>query len=395
MKRKLLYFFIFIITISILTGCSSAGSYYSKGKKAFRKGDYEEAANTFTMAIAKNPNRAEYYIDYGMCLIELKQYEEAQSQFDQAYLEKDIKLIRRNNKRALRGKGIAYYRQNQYKKAIEQFELALEISELPKLSMDILYYKASALKHLDSYDQAVEAYTMLLELDPRSSEALSERGFCYRILGEYENGLEDYNQAIALDESNYSYYFGKYHLLKDYGRDKEANELLEEATAIEAKTDEQLYQQAKLQYYLGNDEIAYNDFMEYYQKGFLEASYYIGELHLKNKDYRQAIASYEGYLQETRTPNSIIYNQLGVCYLKLGEYQQALSLFQKGIELQDQATLQVLCKNEIIAFENMGLFDQARESLEVYLKRYPDDAMAVREGVFLETRLTKEAITAP
>jgi tetratricopeptide (TPR) repeat protein len=70
MIKKLLSIGIIFVLI-LLSGCSFAGNYYKDGKKSFEKGDYKVAADDFSKAIAANPNRAQYYIDYGLALVAL------------------------------------------------------------------------------------------------------------------------------------------------------------------------------------------------------------------------------------------------------------------------------------------------------------------------------------
>ena len=43
-------------------------------------------------------------------------------------------------------------------------------------------------------------------------------------------------------------------------------------------------------------------------------------------------------------------------------------------------------KNEIIAYEYSGDFASAKECMEDYIEKYPDDSDAEREYQFLETR---------
>ena len=60
-------------------------------------------------------------------------------------MDKKRPIVQANNKRALRGKGIAYVNTHNYLEAINHFDEALSISELSDLNMDILYYKGYVL----------------------------------------------------------------------------------------------------------------------------------------------------------------------------------------------------------------------------------------------------------
>jgi tetratricopeptide (TPR) repeat protein len=354
--------------------------------KSFSDENYEAAAENFSKAISNNSNRAKYYIDYGMTLIALGQFEEAMVQFDLAYIDKNIKMIQENNKRIMRGKGIAYYQMNQYEKALEQFDQALQISELSELDMDILYYKGRTLVMLGSYETAIDVYTLILSGNDKDSDALFERANIYYSLGDIEKGIADYDAAITLKPDCYLYYFGKYYLLKENGRASEADGVLSEAAKIEAKTEEDQYHQAKIEYYLGNYDLALSKLGESFSNGFSEAYYYIGEIYRDKKDYETAVYYYESYIEKGKVQSSIVYNQLGFCFMKLGDFKTALKWLDEGIKYQHPVTLKVLKKNEIVAYESMGDFDTAHEKLKEYLVLYPEDEKAQREEEFLITR---------
>ncbi|NLP34568.1 MAG: DUF3808 domain-containing protein [Clostridiales bacterium] len=387
MKRTLLSIGLMVLVIFTLTACNSAGKYSKDGKKHFDNGKYEEAAESFLKAVDRNPNRTDYYIDYGMTLIALGRYDEAIVQFDQAYRDKDIKIIKQNNKKILRGKGIAYYHSKQYEKAIEQFDLALQISEWSDLNLDILYYKGNSLMATGFYDLAIAVYDEILSQDAKNVPALLERAYSYRIIGAYENALEDYDRAITLKPDNYDCYFGKYNLLLEYGMDTEAAEILAQASAIAEDGQEDLFNIAKLHYYQGSLDLALAELEESYEKGFVEAYFYIGEIYREKKDYLKAIYYYEIFLEERMLQSPSVYNQLGYCFIKLGDPSKAVTYLEKGIAMNHAGTKKALMKNEIIAYEELGEFEIASEKMQEYLMLFPDNLEAQRENSFIKTRI--------
>lgn len=387
MMRKLLSMGMLIILIAAASGCSTAGSYYKDGKKSFAQGDYEKAADCYSKAIAKQPYRADYYIDYGLSLVTLGRYEEALEQFDRAYINKELLLIKENNKRALRGKGITYYNMMQYDKAIEEFTHALEINELTDLDMDILYYMANSMNMTGSYDKAIETYTSLLSYDKKNASVYSKRALCYRSLRAYEKSLEDYEKAISLEPKNYDHYYSKYYLMAEMGDDNGAAEVLSQAQEIPVITSQDKYNLAKLHYLQGDYDKALSEFSEGYASGFTEAYYYIGEIYRIKKDYTKAIYYYESYIEskEVKSPN--VYNQMAICLIKSDEYEDALQFLEKGMNYHDATTLQVFKKNEIIVYEKLGRYEEARVKMEEYQRNYPEDSLALREAAFIDSRV--------
>lgn len=387
MKKLLSVGIVFIILF--LSGCSFAGNYYEDGKKAFKRGDYEQAADDFSKAIASNHNRAQYYVDYGLSLIALGKYEESLTQFDKAYMNKDMAVIRKNNKRALRGKGIAYYKLNEYEKAVAELKAALEIDELAELNMDILYYMGSIYRVSGAFDKAVDAYTEIIQNDKDDALAYAERAYCYCSLGSFKKSLTDYNKAISRDPDNFEYYFGKFNLLMDIKDTAGAKEVLAKASDIKVKTDEDKYNMAKLHYYQENYGAALTELENSYTSGFYEAYYYVGEIYRIQKNYTKASYYYETYINKGNTDSPRVYNQIAVCLMKTGDYKKALDYLDTGIKFKDTSTLRVLKKNEIIACEKIGDYDAAATKMKAYLAAYQEDEAATREAEFINTRLAK------
>lgn len=373
------------ITISI-TACSSADNQYKQGNKLFAEGNYEEAEQYYKKAITTNPNRADFYINYGMTLIKLGKFNEAMEQFDRVYMEKSIQIVRENNKKSLRGKGIALYSMKKFNDAIQCFDQALSMNELRELDMDILYYKGSAQKELGLYTEAEETYTTILTIDSENREALGSRAYLYYKLGNYEKSLEDYNKVISLEPNAINYYLGKYNLLKSQGKTEEANQVLEQVLNLEFKTPEDNYHLAKVYLYKGDYDLALVSLKEAYNQGITEASYYLGDIYEIKKDYENALYYYIQHLNESDTIIVTVYNQIGSCYIKTGKYKEALNYIEKGLALQQVDTMQVLKKNEIVAYEKLGMFDIAYEKIKEYRIEYPEDKDAEKEEAFLKTR---------
>lgn len=386
MKNKALSIIIISLIFVSFTGCTTAGSFKNEGMKLFDQGKYEEAATSFLKAIELNPNRTDYYIDYGMTLITLGRYDEAIDQFDEVYQDRNMVVIKQNNKRIHRGKAIAFYYNKEYDKAIEQLDLALDIQELPKLDMDILYYKGDSALKVGEYDMAIQAYTKLIELDDKSAKPLLERAYCYEALGDYGSSLEDYDAAIDLEPKSYVGYLGKYALMMELGMKGEADEILTIASELGGERDEDRFNQGLIYYYQDNFDLALFQLEESFAKGFKEAYYYIGEVYREKKDYQKAVYYYETYIQEGNVKNPGIYNQLAYALIKIGDFSNAIKYIEEGLNMGQVGTRRILLKNEIVAYEGMGEFDTALDKMEEYLSFYPEDVEAQREKLFLETR---------
>ena len=148
------------------------------------------------------------------------------------------------------------------------------------------------------------------------------------------------------------------------------------------------YDKGRISYYLGNNAEA-QSFLEQARSerdtDKLPVVIMLGKTAQKQGDYNYAISVYKTFLAED--PNHAdIYNQLGLCQVKMGDYENAVAAFDAGLMLDDPEYNRVLMLNEITAYEYSGNFAQAKTLMEKYRKAYPDDADAIREEIFLSTR---------
>lgn len=374
-----------------MVGCSvnkNAKYYYKEGMEYFQKGDYDSAKENLETAIEKNSNKAEYYINYGFALIKTGDFEEAINQFQKVILDKDNRIVLENNKAAYRGIGIAYYEASDYENAIKAYEKALKIEASDNLDEDILSYKAESEENSGNYQEAIKTYTLLIDSDKASVNNYCSRAYSYGKIGEYDKATKDYDTAIKLNDKNYDAYFGKYFLLLEQGDQDSANDVLNNALKIKNKDNKNNYNIGKIYYYLEDYDTAKEELTTALEDE-PAANFYLGEIAQQEKDYKQAITYYEAYCDgEASIKSGMVYNQLGVCYLKEGEYDKALTAFQTGVGLNDSQTIQALKFNEIVAYEKLIEFDKALEKINEYVKLYPEDETALSELEFIKTRVS-------
>lgn len=378
---------------TIFSGCGNAKDakdYYKEGLKSFEDGEYKKAEESLKKAVTNNTEKAEYYIDYGFALIKMEKHEEAQVQFNKGILDKDNKIVRENNKRAHRGKGIAYYESADFTKAITEFDAALNINDMAELNIDLLYYKGSSYEKLGDFKKALEAYTAVLnEKKPDAKIYGALAGVKYQ-LGETKEAISYYDKAIELEPDGYDHYFGKYAILSREKDTKSAKEVLAKALAIKTKTDSDYYNLAKLHYLSDDFTNAKTGLETAVEKGFYEAYFYLGEIAYEDKDYDSAVKFYEDYMNSNiQIKMTSVYHQLSSALIQIGEYEKASQVIREGIALNDAATLALLKYNEVAVYEKLGDFKTAYEKAKEYVKAYPDNKDMVREVNFLKTRVMK------
>jgi tetratricopeptide (TPR) repeat protein len=252
---------------------------------------------------------------------------------------------------------------------------------------------ADSLTAAGSYDKAVKAYTSILTIDDKNASAYAKRAGCYEFLGDYEKSLTDYESAVSLAPGNYGYYFGKYDLMVEKGDEAGASEALGQAEKIQPETDADRYNLAVLHFLQGKYDAALSELEESYTAGFSEADYYIGEIYRIRKDYAKAVYYYENYIKSGKINPPGVYNQIAACLIRTGSYEDALEYLEQGIAYNNAGMSRVFLRNEIIAYENLGRFEDAGKKMEEYLIRYPEDAEAQKEAEFITARVNTQDST--
>lgn len=379
-----------IMGMTILcTGCSmnQAGKYYGKAIDSYEQGEYKQAGDYFAKAISENADKAEYHIDYGFALIQLKEYDQAREQFMSIIMDKDIPMVLSNNKKAYRGIGISYLNEQKPADAIENFDKALELNADSSLDLDIMYYKASALQQQGNLEDASKIYTDILAKNDQDAQTYCARANIYRVLGDYESASADYDKAIALDPDNFDIYFGKFAALKELGNETEAAAVLEKASNIKIDTDYDKFQLAKVHYYQGDTERAQIELDYSVSNGYTQAYFYLGEIYLLQNDYETAILNFKQYANEGNVMSALYYNQLLTCYLQTEQIDLASDCLKKAKSYSDVSISDAVLKNEIIYLEKTGDFSTAYKKMKQYIAKHPEDEGAKKDYYFLQTRV--------
>jgi tetratricopeptide (TPR) repeat protein len=115
------------------------------------------------------------------------------------------------NSEAFFQRGVAYETLELPEKALADYDACLK---LDVFRTDALNNKAVQLAKLKRMDEAVLAFTELVDLDREDFLGYRNRGLCRFDLHDYANAMEDYNKAIGLNPADASSWFqrGNVHL---------------------------------------------------------------------------------------------------------------------------------------------------------------------------------------
>ena len=320
------------------------------------------------------------YTQQGMEAVEELAYAEALDCFQKAQdAGEDEQLL-------CRGMGIAYLGQTQYENAVVWLEAALRAggSSAQDIDFDINYYLATAYYKAGRPQDAISAYDAILALRPREKNAYYLRGLVRLSGGSFEEAQADFGQAVALDSRDYDQMIRIYMALEEYGY-KDAGLVYLQNALTENEKSISDYDMGRICYYMGDYENARDYLTRLKPATDYGAALYLGRTYEALGDYNYASGIYADYTQNDQS-KAEIYNQLGLCRMKMGEYEEALAAFQAAMNIEDNGMMQTLKFNEIVTYEYMRDYKTAAALMSSYLQSYPDDESAKREYAFLQTR---------
>ncbi len=388
-KKSMSAMLLLALSAAVLSGCGSkkdASDYFDKGMEYYDSRDWAQAEEYLSKATAMDADNISYVQNYAMTLVQEGRAEEAIEIFKSTMSDKDTNSALKNNKYAYRGIGISYLQMKNYSQAVKCFDLALEIEKIPEWNTDIKYYKANALVLSGEADKALECYNEIIHDDEKNALAYRARADVYRARGDYKKAIDDYNSALNYAEGGFEIYIGLASSYVMSGQQAQADEALFKATLLDIKDDKDKYYLGVVHYYQKKFDSAKAE-MEYaIANGIDEAYFYLAEMSLLDDDYKTALECFDKYVQTTVIGSPTVCNDMAVCLIKAGRYDEANEWIGKGLEYTNSSVTKELKRNEIACLEGMGELKKAKEKLDEYLTAYPDDEAAAAEKEYLSTR---------
>lgn len=321
-------------------------------------------------------------IKAGFEAVELSDYKGALQCFEQAIVSgEDLEL-------SYRGCGITYLGMADYENSITAFEKALDNGGIfaGDLERDINFYMATALYKNGQPDEAAKLLDAIIESDKKNADAYFLRGSILIEEADYEGGIYNFEQAIANTTDSHGMKIDIYEVLAGNGYEEKGREYLTRMLDEEKNLSD--YEQGVVYFYLEDYDNARNHLEVAKQSAKKEKGeivYMLGRTYEQLGDSNYAGVLYSEYLGEA-PEDALIYNQLGLCKLASGNYDEAIHAFEDALALEDASMAQTLRYNQIVAYERAGDFAKAKSLMNAYLSSYPDDEAAQREAIFLSTR---------
>lgn len=340
-------FLVLLVCFFCISGCGSAEKekYYDRGISKMEEEDYQGAIAEFDLSIAEEVRLAESYRAKGISHMELQDYSSAIAAFSRSL--------------------------NSLDQSDAEFEL------------DVMYYLAAVRETYGETDKVIGVYTDILKKG-KDIESLFQRGRLYLLGGRSGEAADDF--AMALEKSrDYSLYIDIFQVYEEQSMTAEGTKYLEMALEVEPESGADYYQRGRVYYCMKDYEAAKGELTEAIKKEDQDAILLLGKVYLIMEDAASARAMYQDYLNSKENPAKA-YNGMALCDIYEKNYDSALNYIQQGLEYNDPEEQQSLLFNEIVAYEYKLDFETAKQKMAAYLETYPEDAAAIRENEFLQSR---------
>ncbi|MBD2294962.1 tetratricopeptide repeat protein [Anabaena sphaerica FACHB-251] len=269
--------------------------YEKLGDEHFQKGDYAPAINNYNQALQHKPNDADIYYKLGLVHHQLNDFDTAITNYNQA-IKININYGKAYNKR-----GLAHYQLGNYQMAIEDYNQAMRIN--PDIAVT---YKnrADARSRIGDNQGAIEDYNQaikinphyditqknreiapyllddkqkliaLIKVKPNDATTYKKRGNTRCNLGDYEGGIEDYNQAIKINANYVDAYYNRGNAHFDLGNYEAAIDDFSKVLKIKSNYIDAYYNRGNARLIIGDKQGAIEDFQKaadlYWQDGKIE-----------------------------------------------------------------------------------------------------------------------------
>ncbi|MBQ8813214.1 MAG: tetratricopeptide repeat protein [Lachnospiraceae bacterium] len=370
------------LMVCLMAGCGKGSKENEQGLAFYAVGEYESAAAAFGEAMAADNTNSEYYRNRALALIELGKYDQAQTCLD--YAEE---LEEKDTLEGKRARGILYYEQEIYERALLCFEDALALSEgtVGKIEYDILYYLAECQMCIGQYDDAAATYTRLVDAGNTAVNNYYLRGVAYLKNGNASDAGLDFNRVV--ESGSYAEYWKIYSVLKEHGEIELAKTYLSKAVLLGGNLDSDHRWRAEFHYFLGNYEEALAEFDQVSVDALdVDAYMMIAHIHQAMGDVTRVKAAFS--VAEQKAPNDpyLIYQQT-LFWMENKEYGEAYTRIQKGQALENNEYRQQMDYCKAVCLEYMGEYADALTAFQAYKEKYGATDEINHEIAFLMTRL--------
>jgi tetratricopeptide (TPR) repeat protein len=244
---------------------------------------------------------------------------------------------------------------------------------------------------LKKYKEALECYDKAIAIEqPINVFALSYKGSTLEKIGELENALDCYNEAINIKPNNAMAYYGKGSVLNKLEKYEMALECIDKALElsnyqyVDARIDDARIEKGLVLSKLGKYEEALECYNEAINIDPTNVRVYTGKGWVLSRlgRYGVALECNDKALELSNYQYAPAWNEKGFVLLKLGKYEEALECYTEAINIDPTNVRVYTGKGRVLS--RLGRYGMALECIDKALELKPEDAETLADkGIVL------------
>ena len=326
---------------------NDAWYYNAWGNTFYDSNDYDKAIEKYKQSIAIDSSCYWAYGNWGSVQRDRMQYTESTNIFTEGvtkYKEKTTKDIA--NSWFYNEWGRTYLAAENYDKAIEKFEKAIELDDIYYLAYsnwgNALRVQGQYMQALEKFAEGAIKYKKANSKDINDAWYYNAWGNVFYDSNDYDKAIEKYKQAIAIDSSYYRAYGNWGNALKEQGQYMQALDKFAEGAVKYKKANSKYINNAWYYTAWGNAFDGSNDYdkaIEKYKQAIaIDSSYYwaygnIALIWYNKENYSKADKWFhKGSNNSKEEVNSWFYTNWAENEIKLGHYSRAIKFCRKALQ---------------------------------------------------------------
>lgn len=299
--------------------------FFHRGIAHAERGDLENAIADLSNAISLNPHDVDGYFYRGLAYRRMKDFLKANEDFTQ------VLRLDSQNADAYYQRGIARNKHGDLEGAIADFS---EVIHLSPQCADAYYRRGNARNKQGDLEEAVADYNTAIHLNHQHIEAYYLRGDARYQRGDLAGAIEDFTAAIRLNPEHAEAYYLRGSAHYQQGEYDKAIADFSAAIRLAPEHAEAYYLRGHAYGKQGQMDSAIADFSAAIALNpqDAEASYYRGLANARQRDLDSAIADFSAAIR-LNPHDAEAYWQLGDCYYDLKHFEDALSCYERYLEL--------------------------------------------------------------
>jgi tetratricopeptide (TPR) repeat protein len=195
-----------ILTTLLLSVCinllGQTSALIADGFQKLDTREYNESIKVFLQVLGQEPNNTEALSGVIRAFLLSENLREAQKYIDNALKEHP------NNPEFYLRRGILNNMRGQFRRAIPDFNRALELS-VDNIDIQIYINRGVSNMQDQNFGDAIADFSDALKINPRSISALNYRAFTNYQIGNFSESISDYDKSIDLNPENAMGYYNR------------------------------------------------------------------------------------------------------------------------------------------------------------------------------------------